>query len=693
MIRSAIISIASRKNPGITGLAVNHRAEVVKHVSASSEHIRASSEPKKGWSGLLARLFPYFPRVKRLYGSVVHSRLGYALGLDRIHPANLPATFASVAVHLVILGLLMFATYAVAEKQTAKEIEVLKDVETALPEMERMNLEQLGQVSDPTSKPAEVGSFAPQLSTAVVNAPERDPLAEVAMLDIAKPAAMLLPEATRLDKNVSIRGAGAEYVGGVEGAVDRLAVEIHNRLKNGPTLVTWLFDASKSLSIERERLSEQVENVYKHVAQIDSDGLASDDALLTLVIGFGEKITPVTDEPISDPKEIASAIRQVADDVSGLENTFQTTGLVSQRYGRFEKNGRRYQTLIIVVTDEVGDDETSLEEAISIANRNRTPVYVMGSPALFGRTMGKMDYRDPKTGAVYPGLDVRQGPESVMPEQIQIPFWYPQQNPGQPMSSGFGPYALSRLAAQTGGIYFISRDAPGWREFRGDHLREYRPELGTRADYEKGLAQWPLRRALVQASAATDRTTQGAPGLVFPPVEDENFNRNMLQQQSQAAQWSYLVEAALVPIEKAAAARDREPSRRWRAHYDLMRGRLLALRVRCVEYNSACAKLRKDLPKFANPASNAWRLEPSAEIVSGEKAKSAAVEAEKFLKKVVEEHPNTPWADLASRELAAPLGFKWVEYTLPPPPRAMPAANAARRPQTKAAPAAPPPKL
>jgi hypothetical protein len=167
----------------------------------------------------------------------------------------------------------------------------------------------------------------------------------------------------------------------------------------------------------------------------------------------------------------------------------------------------------------------------------------------------------------------------------------------------------------------------------------------------------------------------------------------MLQQQSQAAQWLYLVESALVPIEKAAASREREPSRRWRAHYDLMRGRLLALRVRCVEYNSACAKIRKEMPKFANTGSNAWRLEPSAEIVSGEKAKSAAVEAEKYLKKVVEEHPNTPWADLASRELSAPFGFKWVEYTLPPPPRAMPATNAARRPQTKSQPTAAPPKL
>ena len=84
-------------------------------------------------------------------------------------------------------------------------------------------------------------------------------------------------------------------------------------------------------------------------------------------------------------------------------------------------------------------------------------------------------------------------------------------------------------------------------------------------------------------------------------------------------------------------------------------------------------------------------LEKKVVATSGQKVN--AVQAEKYLKKVVEEHPNTPWADLASRELSAPFGFKWVEYTLPPPPRAMPATNAARRPQTKSQPTAAPPKL
>ena len=52
------------------------------------------------------------------------------------------------------------------------------------------------------------------------------------------------------------------------------------------------------------------------------------------------------------------------------------------------------------------------------------PVYVLGSQAIFGRIEGQMNYTDPKTGQTYHNLKVRQGPESVVPEQVSLPFWY-----------------------------------------------------------------------------------------------------------------------------------------------------------------------------------------------------------------------------------------------------------------------------
>ena len=50
------------------------------------------------------------------------------------------------------------------------------------------------------------------------------------------------------------------------------------------------------------------------------------------------------------------------------------------------------------------------------------------------------------------------------------------------------------------------------------------------------------------------------------------------------------VDAALEVISPVATFRDQETSRRWQAHYDLIRGRLLAMKIRCYEYNWACAR-------------------------------------------------------------------------------------------------------
>ena len=142
----------------------------------------------------------------------------------------------------------------------------------------------------------------------------------------------------------------------------------------------------------------------------------------------------------------------------------------------------------------------------------------------------------------------------------------------------------------------------------------------------------------------------------------------MANNQAIAERTAYTVDEALGPINAAAVVklREREPSRRWQAHYDLIRGRLLAMKVRCYEYNWACALMKKDPPKFTDPRSNAWRLAPDTEIRYSKNAVAAAKEAETLLRRVVEEHPATPWALLAQRELKDPLGFKWVEHYVAP---------------------------
>ena len=343
--------------------------------------------------------------------------------------------------------------------------------------------------------------------------------------------------------------------------------------------------------------------------------------------------------------------------------------------------------MVIVVTDEVGDDEHYLEEAISVASAAKVPVYVLGSPALFGRSEGFMAYTDPKTKHFYPRLPVRQGPESASIEQIRLPFWYngPQY---ETLDSGFGPYALSRLAGATGGIYFITRMGPNRITFDPVGLQEYKPDWVSRHQYEQAVAQHPVRQAVLQASLLTQQNLPRQPGLTFPPVDDPAFKQAMAKNQEIVARISYTVDMALEPIAAVSKLRDRETSRRWQAHYDLIRGRLLAMKIRCFEYNWACARMKKDTPKFANEGSNAWRLVPDDEIHYSDKAAAAGKEATLLLKRVITEHPGTPWALLAQREVKDPFGFKWVEASVPPSPKqesagkkAMPKNNPAPKPE------------
>lgn len=621
---------------------------------------------------LLHRLEQMSPRMARWLG-------------DR-PDLQVPAIGVSLATHLAIVfafGMIGYAAHTERAAEFRTEV-----VNTALPDLSRLDTTELSQIDKPQLLEATAGSFAPLVAPIVV-APvpqQSQKQVDLSKPDVARAAEIVLPMASRLDQAVTIRGLGTEQVGAVEGAVDRIAVEIMRRLEHGRTLVVWAFDASGSLVAERERLSKHIEQVYSDLYKLDQQSLARDGGLLTAVVGFGQDRKLLTHEPTADPAAITSAIDRVPLDETGVESTFQTTVDIVRRYGKYKRGNDLYHTMIIIVTDEIGDDENYLEEAISVAVAAKVPVYVLGSPALFGRSEGYMDYTDPKTKKTYHHLPVTQGPESARIEQIRLPFWYngPQY---EMLDSGFGPYALSRLAGVTGGIYFVTRMGPNRITFDPAGMREYRPDWVSRQQYELAIARHPIRQAVLQAALLTQQNLPRQPGLTFPPADDAEFKEAMKKQQEVVARVAYTVDQALEPISAVAKQRDRETSRRWQAQYDLIRGRLLAVKIRCYEYNWACAKMKKDPAKFTQPGSNAWRLVPDEEIHYSDKAAAAGKEARALLKRVIDDHPGTPWALLAQRELKDPFGFKWIETTVPPRPKPQDAAQKKAMPKNN-----PPPK-
>jgi len=593
---------------------------------------------------------------------------------------QLPAWGVSLITHVVLLGCLGLVGLAAHEQSRPPEIRT-EVVNTELSDFAKFDTSAVLDIDKPTQMAPVAGSFGPTTSAVIVQPPpsDRPPpkvTPDLSTPGLAKIASVALPTPTHLDRNVSIQGSGAEHVGSVEGAVDRVAVEILRKMEGGRTLVVWAFDASGSLVAERERLAKYIDGVYENVLKLDKEEMSKGDGLLTAVVAFGKDRKILTPEPTSDRQAIASAIAAVPLDTTGFESTFQTVAEIAKKYGRFTKDKLPYRTMIIVVTDEVGDDEENLETAIATANGVKVPVYILGSPALFGRTEGFMDYTDPKTKKTYNNLPVRQGPESVRLEGIRLPFWYngPQY---EFLDAGFGPHALSRLAGATGGIYFVTRMGGNRITFDPDGMREYKPDWLSKEQYLAAVNKNPLRLAVMRASVVTQQALPGQPGLTFPAADGPEFKEAMGRSQEVVARIQYTVDEALgvnMPpseptILSVAKRRDHEPSRRWQAHYDLIRGRLLAMKTRCIEYNTACAKMKKDMPKFTKPTSNSWRLVPDAEVHLKGKDLADAKEAQVLLERVVKDHPGTPWSLLAKRELKDPFGFRWEEVTVAPTPK------------------------
>ena len=118
------------------------------------------------------------------------------------------------------------------------------------------------------------------------------------------------------------------------------------------------------------------------------------------------------------------------------------------------------------------------------------------------------------------------------------------------------------------------------------------------------------------------------------------------------------------------ADRDLEKIPRWQAGYDLAMGRVLATKVRTNTYYALLDEALKGL-RFENDTNNTWDLVRTDDLTLASLETDTADRAEFYLQRVIDEHPDTPWAYLAQCELRTPFGWDWREgFTdLTPRPR------------------------
>lgn len=109
--------------------------------------------------------------------------------------------------------------------------------------------------------------------------------------------------------------------------------------------------------------------------------------------------------------------------------------------------------MIVVFTDEVGNDSNAADQTAHFCRTLGMPVYVVGVPAPFGLREVKMKYveMDPKFDQNEQWALIEQGPETALSEVVRV---HSGRQADEAIDSGFGPFHLSKLCGETGGIYF-----------------------------------------------------------------------------------------------------------------------------------------------------------------------------------------------------------------------------------------------
>lgn len=483
-------------------------------------------------------------------------------------------------------------------------------------------------------------------------------------------------------------------------AADNVLNGIRREFADGNLLVVWLLDASLSLYEDRQMVAAKMDPFYRDIQS--KQGQPS--VLMSAAVAFGADVKELQKPTRFGVRLVKSTSQEVPIDATGIENTFSAVEWCVQHYRKSWKD----PMLIVVWTDESGDDILRLEETVALCRQQGVVVTVVGPTAVFGAEGGYAPYVDRGTGYSFL-LPVKRGPDTSLPERIPLPYWHEallpppmvqgaQVNQGMPwyggayregVMSGVGPYALTRLALETGG-QFLQLDKPGESPvFQYEQMKNYLPDYGSAAQYLRNLQYHPLRAAILNAVQITHREHEKLTvprmsfisyRLPFYPFSIEDayvtptqFRADLKQEFEVEAR--FVLTANLV-IEEALAGfgphgmeelYEREESLRWKAWYDLTRGRLLATSVRQAEYLYAC-KLILDRAGYLNPNTNHILFVPSDRLLSNDEIiKTRTAEAVRLLKRCVEKNPGTPWAMLAQWELDRAAGMDIQQIVIPPP--------------------------
>lgn len=583
---------------------------------------------------------------------------------------EIPAWGVSLGLHSLIFVFFAFWTLPIVRESIAElvvsEVEELQEPEFKfdVAATDQIGNGGTGDTLSPSLAAAGAASASPQVETS------KRLQEELVKVNLTPTATIGDIAADTLAKAVEVRGGtdnlsgdfGGEGTGGgsggTAGTIDRLTFEIMASLKEKKTLVVWLMDESTSMKKRRDTVAERFENIYKQLGLLDVE--TKNGVLKSAIVSFGKDFHFISKDATDDIDQLVKLVKEnIPDDESGKENVFTAVEAAVKKYRDYRSREHR-NCIMVIVTDERGDDFDKLDQCIQATAAAGFKVFCVGNAAPFGQEKGYVNWLYDDGGSEE--LPVDQGPETVAPEHVNLPFWGVSGGDLVRMTAGLGPYALTRLCAETQGVYLIAEDTARGARFDPAVMRNYLPDYRPIKFYTKDLTANRAKTVLVDAARKTLGERTPTPEVIFRADTDAALRTELAEAQKPLAVLDYKLNEIVTLLEQGEKDRPKIKEPRWQAAYDTAYGRALAMRVRSFGYNMTLAQMKANPKTFDKKDDNTWELVASDEISTGVQVKKMAAKAQEYLERVVNQHQGTPWAKLAERELSKPMGWSWKPF-------------------------------
>jgi hypothetical protein len=203
--------------------------------------------------------------------------------------------------------------------------------------------------------------------------------------------------------------------------------------------------------------------------------------------------------------------------------------------------------------------------------------------------------------------------------------------------------------------------------FTDKQLAKYEADYPSLDELKKALAKQPDKHPLRAATLnAVEALKKGQKFLscfaVSAPLGKMN-KIHFLEKQRDLGLVIYELEEAFKALQEASKQRAKETSSRWQAHFDYVSLVCLARFVFINEHSYAIGVVRADRLPDLPPNAKGWRLAPTKKLSAGPEVRAKNKQADEIANKILRDHPNTPWAAFAQRELLRPRGLEWRVQT------------------------------